>query len=70
MDEQTDSAESALCGAPQTPSEVSSVAEPSELLGDSCCLAPSHASILAWRILWTEEPGGLLSVGSRGGGHD
>ena len=22
-----------------------------------------HCSILAWRILWTEEPGGLHSVG-------
>ena len=24
----------------------------------------THASILAWRILWTEEPGGLQSMGS------
>ena len=24
----------------------------------------THSSILAWRIPWTEEPGGLLSVGS------
>ena len=23
----------------------------------------THCSILAWRILWTEEPGGLQSVG-------
>ena len=23
-----------------------------------------HSSILAWKILWTEEPGGLLSIGS------
>ena len=23
----------------------------------------THASILAWRILWTEEPGGLQSIG-------
>jgi len=23
----------------------------------------SHASILAWRIPWTEEPGGLQSIG-------
>ena len=23
-----------------------------------------YSSILAWRILWTEEPGGLLSMGS------
>ena len=25
----------------------------------------THSSILAWEILWTEEPGGLQSVGSR-----
>ena len=23
----------------------------------------THSSILAWRILWTEEPGGLQSMG-------
>ena len=23
----------------------------------------AHSSILAWKIPWTEEPGGLLSVG-------
>ena len=23
----------------------------------------THSSILAWRILWMEEPGGLLSIG-------
>ena len=22
----------------------------------------THSSILVWRILWTEEPGGLLSM--------
>ena len=22
----------------------------------------THSSILAWKILWTEEPGGLLSM--------
>ena len=22
----------------------------------------THFSILAWRVLWTEEPGGLLSM--------
>ena len=26
--------------------------------------------ILAWRIPWTEEPGGLQSMGSQGVGHD
>ena len=30
----------------------------------------THSSILAWRIPWTEEPGGLLSVGSHRIGHD
>jgi len=29
-----------------------------------------HFSILAWRIPWTEEPGGLYSVGSQIAGHD
>ena len=23
----------------------------------------THSSVLAWRILWTEEPGGLQSMG-------
>ena len=30
----------------------------------------SHCSILAWRIPWTEEPGGLQSMGSQRVGHD
>ena len=25
----------------------------------------THSNTLAWRILWTEEPGGLQSMGSR-----
>ena len=25
----------------------------------------THSSIFAWEILWTEEPGGLKSVGSQ-----
>ena len=25
----------------------------------------THSSILAWRIPWTEEPGGLRSMGSQ-----
>ena len=25
----------------------------------------THSSILAWKILWTKEPGGLQSVGSQ-----
>ena len=30
----------------------------------------AHTSVLAWRIPWTEEPGGLQSMGSQRGGHD
>jgi len=29
----------------------------------------THSSILAWRIPWTEEPGGLQSVGLQRVGH-
>ena len=29
-----------------------------------------HSSILAWRIPWSEEPGGLLSMGSQRVGYD
>ena len=29
-----------------------------------------HSCILAWRILWTEEPSGLQSMGSQRIGHD
>ena len=25
----------------------------------------THTSILAWRVLWTEEPGGVQSIGLR-----
>ena len=30
----------------------------------------THSSILAWRIPWTEEPGGLQSMQSQRVGHD
>ena len=29
-----------------------------------------HSSILAWKISWTEEPGGLQSMGSQKVEHD
>ena len=29
----------------------------------------THSSILAWKIPWTEEPGGLQSMGSQRVGH-
>ena len=31
---------------------------------------PTHSSILAWRIPWTEEPGRLQSMGLQRAGHD
>ena len=30
----------------------------------------AHSSILAWRITWTEEPGGLWSMGLQRVGHN
>jgi len=30
----------------------------------------TYSSILAWRIPWTEEPGGLQSMGSQRVGHE
>ena len=30
----------------------------------------AHSSILAWKIPWTAEPGGLLSMGSQRVGHN
>ena len=30
----------------------------------------THSSTLAWRIPWTEEPGGLQAMGSQRVGHD
>ena len=29
----------------------------------------THSSILAWKVPWTEEPGGLQSLGSQRVGH-
>ena len=30
----------------------------------------AHSSILAWKVLWTEEPGGLQAVGLERVGRD
>ena len=30
----------------------------------------TQSTVLAWKIPWTEEPGGLLSMGSHRVGHD
>ena len=38
-----------------------------DLLGKSMSI---YSSILSWRILWTEECGGLWSIGLQRAGHD
>ena len=44
------------------------------IIGPCCLLAEKamapHSSTLAWKIPWTEEPGGLQSMGSLRVGHD
>ena len=30
----------------------------------------THSSVISWKILWTEETGGLQSMGSQRVGHD
>ena len=30
----------------------------------------THSSILAWKVPWTKETGGLQSIGSQRAGHD
>ena len=59
----------------QIPRKESTSASPSKIpsLGREDPLEKgiaTHSSILAWRIPWTEEPGGLQSVGSQRVGHD
>ena len=40
--------------------QVRSLGQEDPLEGETA----THSSILAWRIPWTEEPGGLQSLGS------
>ena len=53
------------------------VKETQDMLVHSLCREDSleegmatHSNILAWRIPWTEEPGGLQSIESQRVGHD
>ena len=41
-----------------------------EVMGPAEKAMAPHSSTLAWKIPWTEEPGGLQSMGSLGVGHD
>ena len=47
--------------------------DPGSILGQKDPLkkeTATHSSIHAWKIPWTEEPGGLQSTGSQRVGHD
>ena len=57
----SDGKESA-CGAGDLASVPGSGRSPGEGNG-------THSSVLAWKVPWTEEPGGLQSMGSQGVGH-
>ena len=41
-----------------------------ELGGETEKAMATHSNILAWKIPWTEEPGGLQSMGSQRVEHD
>ena len=55
------------------PANAGNVREPGLILGGEDPLEEgmaTHSSILAWRIQWREEPGGLQSRGSQRVRHD
>ena len=47
--------------------DLGSISESERSPGEGMAI---HPSTLAWKIPWTEEPGGLQSMGSRRVGHD
>ena len=51
----------ASCNAGDT-GDLGSIPGQEDPLGEEMA---NHSSILAWRIAWTEEPGGLESIGSQ-----
>ena len=60
-------------GLPRWLSVKESTCQSSRSLGGEDLLEEEmaiHFSILAWETPWTEEPGGLQSVGSQGVGQD
>ena len=55
------------------PANAEGVRDAGSIFGSGRCAGggyATHSSILAWRILWTEEPGGLQFIGSHRVGHD
>ena len=55
------------------PANAGDIRDSGSILGQEDALEEgmaTHSSILAWRIPWTEEPGGLPSIWSHRVGHD
>ena len=50
------------CSAGDNTGSVSLISGSGRSFGEEVA---THSSILAWEILWTEEPGGLQSMGSQ-----
>ena len=59
-------AQTVVCLTPMREPRVQSLGQEDPLEKEMA----THSSILAWRIPWTEEPGGLQSTGSQRVGHD
>ena len=56
-------------GAIRKPSLVTNAKKLRKTIESEKAMAP-HSSTLAWKTSWTEEPGGLQSMGSHRVGHD
>ena len=54
------------CMPPMRETQVQSLGQEDPLEKDIA----THSSVLAWKIPWTEEPGGLQSMGSQRVRHD
>ena len=55
------------------PANAGEIRDPGSIPGSGRSLEEgmvTHSIILAWRVPWTEEPGGLQSIGSKRVGHD
>ena len=52
------------------PARAGNIRHPGSIPGSGKSPGEGHAGILAWRIPWTEEPGGLQSIGLQRVRHD
>ena len=49
----------------ELPLNAGDIRDTGSILGWGSSPGGGHGNSLAWRIPWTEEPGGLLSMGSK-----